>query len=589
MKIIKTASGRSLKMSKKEWNEMGKNAGWLKHSDEEEITQDIPTAPEPQTQPQPRPQPMGWDPAGVKEEAKGLFEDQTEDSESDLWADVTVSFTSKETKYGVLTFITLIGAPKALTPILQASGWGGKRGKPFLNRMTGEWEWSKIVNERGSVDADPAMVAEVKLELDAHNVDTSPLTSVPIAGGTSSDTREVAEDTGFNEEDVPDEIIRWHNEMQAASKLSLNDRKQKYSDIIFGALSEVGDQAESDASSEKSQEIIKALLSASSKFHNYSFWNSMMIALYKPGAEYVASKSNWQIMGRVPKKGATKIPIMFKRDGRKLDDDEKTGLTDQEIRWKEKGSYGLGSALAYEDTQPISADWISKKGRFKGKSPFEPPVWQIDSQEATPWLNQLYAATYKWATEDKKFRIDIEGMGVAGGYATIGGKIAINSKSDGLVKLSTLFHEIAHQLIHFDSDFVRADSSKQDRETDAESTAYVVCSHYHIESKDTPIYLAGFGANKDKILSRFKFIQGAAIEMFEGIDGVMSQMQEMQGKSPQEKEMEPDEMPTTDRVPEQSLATAGNLYGSLGLFKSANISPMPFIYERQDENSEDII
>ena len=149
-----------------------------------------------------------------------------------------------------------------------------------------------------------------------------------------------------------------------------------------------------------------------------------------------------------------------------------------------------------------------------------------------------------------------------------------------------MFHEIAHQLIHFDSNFVRRDSTKQERETDAEATAYVVCSHYHIESKDTPIYLAGFGVNKDKILGRFNHIKKAALEMFEGIDAYMSQMQLMTGKTDQEKSMEPDELPTQDSIPQQSLATAGNLFGLLGLFKQAKVKSIPFLFELEDEYTE---
>jgi len=49
MKIIKTAGGKSLKMSKKEWAEMGKTAGWIKESDDE-IVEDVLTNPHLQLQ-----------------------------------------------------------------------------------------------------------------------------------------------------------------------------------------------------------------------------------------------------------------------------------------------------------------------------------------------------------------------------------------------------------------------------------------------------------------------------------------------------------------------------------------------------------
>jgi len=586
MKLIKTASGRALKVSKKEWHEMGKDAGWLKHSDEEEIVQDVPTAPTPNPT-TPEAQPMGWDPAAIREQA----DEVDQQDEGELWGRVDVSFETKQTKYGPLTFVVLSNTERPISPILKELGY-----KAFKNRITGQWTWSKIVNKRKSTEIDTEKLSAVKTELDEKGVNTAVLSSGPVSIETpdaSGASDAAAEDLSLQEDDIPDEMIGWHNEMEAASKLSTNEKKKKYSEIIFGALEDVGDQTELDSTSEQSQAIVKSLLQAASKFHNYSFWNSMMIAITSPNSEYVASADNWMRMGRIPKKDAKKIPIMFPYQSKVLTEEDKKGMTPEDIRRKSRRNFGLGSAVSFKDTEPISEDWVSKRGKFKGQGPFEPPVWQIDSQEATPWLNQLYTATYKWATETKNFRIDIEGMELTGGYATIGGKIAINSKSDGIVKMSTLFHEIAHQLIHFDPDFKRADSSKQDRETDAEATAYVVCSHYHIESKDTALYLAGFGANKKKILSRFDFIRKAAIEMFEGIDQVMSGVQVMQGKSPQEKEMEPDEMATIDSTPEESLATAGNMYGALGLFKVANIGSMPFLYRSegssQDEDSKDIL
>jgi hypothetical protein len=568
MKIIKTASGRSLKLSHDEWKAIGKQAGWTKVSEEPEVVDEVVS--------EPAPTPMTWDPSAVREEAQ----QEEEQSSENAWADATVSFETKETRYGKLTFVIIGNTSRAMAKDLKAAGY-----KAFKNRVTGEWTWSKIVNKSKSEEIDPQKLEAVKMELSSKGVNVSALSTGPVETAAPSANDQAIEEAAkeVNLDDVPEEMIYWHNEMEAAQQLSAGERKKKYSDIIFGALEDIGEEVEKDATSEKSQEIIKSLLKASSNFHNYSFWNSMMIAIMRPNAEYVASADNWKRMGRVPKAGHAKIPIMFPYKGKKLSDEDKADMTDQQIAYHSRTKFGLGSAIAFEDTEPITG-WVAKRGKFKGQGPFEPPVWQIDSNEATEWLSQLYEAAYNWATTEKKFKIETEAMDTMGGYASLSGKIAINDKSDGIVKISTLFHEIAHQLIHFDPDFSRRDSSKEDRETDAEASAYVVCSHYHIESKDTPLYLAAFGADKSKILARFNYIQKAAIEMFEGIDRYMATM--MTGKSEQEKEMEPDEMPTHDRVPEQSLSMAGNLFGTLGLFKQAEVMPIPFLYELEDEDNE---
>jgi hypothetical protein len=565
MKLFKTASGKEqIKISKRDWLSIGKFAGWIKRSDdEEELQDDIQVEEAPVKAPS-----MGWDPSGIREE----LQEKHERTAEEMWADVNVSFEIKDTKYGKLTLVVLSNTSPELKDELKAMKY-----KPFQNRITKDWTWSKFANKYKSEELDLEKVEAIKQELSAKGVDVSVLNNPPVEVLNQVDTGEGSKQEQEQAEEVPEELVLWHNEMKAAQELSPKERKSRYSDIIRSALEQVGEETESDAASEKSQEIVKSLLEAASKFHNYSFWNSMMIAFTRPMAQYVASKDAWKIMGRVIKKGAKPIPIMFPMRGRELSEEDKQDMTDQQIAWASRTRFGMGSAFAYEDTEPISEDWVSKKGRWKGKGPFEPPEWMIDSNEATEWMNQLYSATYKWATEEKKFKIDIEGTGSAGGYATLGGKIAISDKSEGIRKLSTLFHEIAHQLIHFDPDFSRKDSTKQDRETDAEATAYVVCSHYHIETKDTPIYLAGFGANKEKILGRFNYIKKAAVEIFEGIDKVMSAMELVKGlKTDQEKEMEPNEVPTPDRVPEESLSMAGNFFGSLGLFKKADA--MPFLY-----------
>ena len=112
MKIIKTAGGKSLKMSKKEWAEMGKTAGWIKESDDE-IVEDVLTNPTPTA-------PIGWDPAGAKEESEADFAAKKEQSEEELWQNVTVSLETIESKWGLSTKVLLRGTSQPLSKVLKA-------------------------------------------------------------------------------------------------------------------------------------------------------------------------------------------------------------------------------------------------------------------------------------------------------------------------------------------------------------------------------------------------------------------------------------------------------------------------------------
>ena len=77
--------------------------------------------------------------------------------------------------------------------------------------------------------------------------------------------------------------------------------------------------------SERYQEYLKTM----SKFHNYSFNNTLLIAMQRPDATLVTGYRNWQSMGRQVKKGEKGItiiapaPIKRKKEQAVLDHDQK--------------------------------------------------------------------------------------------------------------------------------------------------------------------------------------------------------------------------------------------------------------------------
>ena len=58
-------------------------------------------------------------------------------------------------------------------------------------------------------------------------------------------------------------------------------------------------------------------LQTMAKFHNYSFNNTMLIALQRPDATLVTGYRNWQSMGRQVMKGEKGITIIARRRSRK--------------------------------------------------------------------------------------------------------------------------------------------------------------------------------------------------------------------------------------------------------------------------------
>jgi hypothetical protein len=90
---------------------------------------------------------------------------------------------------------------------------------------------------------------------------------------------------------------------------------------------------------------------------------------------------------------------------------------------------------------------------------------------------------------------------------------------------STYVHEVAHELLHW-KDAEGKKSTRQEKEIDAETTAYIVLRHFGLETKDTSNYLALWRAKGDDVRARRKNIQKAAKEIINGIKGKMEPEEE---------------------------------------------------------------
>ena len=96
------------------------------------------------------------------------------------------------------------------------------------------------------------------------------------------------------------------------------------------------------------------------------------------------------------------------------------------------------------------------------------------------------------------------------GYSA-GDHINLSSDVEGAAKVSTLVHEMAHELMHWrkKSLFYVGDEMRSDKamlELQAESVSYVVLKHFNIPVTHHPTYLALWKANKDKIKSNLELI-----------------------------------------------------------------------------------
>ena len=88
------------------------------------------------------------------------------------------------------------------------------------------------------------------------------------------------------------------------------------------------------------------------------------------------------------------------------------------------------------------------------------------------------------------------------GYSA-NGSIVINSCNSIDDKATTLMHEIAHELLHWDKD--RGEYTKKQKETEAEATAFIICRFLKMETKAFN-YLALYDSNSELILNSLQRI-----------------------------------------------------------------------------------
>jgi hypothetical protein len=154
-------------------------------------------------------------------------------------------------------------------------------------------------------------------------------------------------------------------------------------------------------------------------------------------------------------------------------------------------------------------------GHPKSFEPVSRKDWSKDSNDDVEEIKHLISALEDWVKE-QGIKVEIEDMDSEKGGYSAGGKIAINSTFKGINMFSTYVHEVAHEILHW-KDKEGKLGTRQQKEIDAETTAYIVLKHFGFETKDTSNYLALWRATGDDVRSRRRNIQKAAMEIINGI------------------------------------------------------------------------
>ena len=324
-------------------------------------------------------------------------------------------------------------------------------------------------------------------------------------------------------------------EIKEVTPIALTSENQK------DRLKEITDRLEQGILEVFESERYKEYLRVMSKFHHYSFNNTMLIALQKPDASLIAGFSAWKNShGRTVKKGEKGIriiapaPFKVKQEMEKLDPKTNMPLI---------GADGKAVTEEREITIPAyKVVSVFDVSQTEGKE-----LPSIGVNELTGDVSQ-YEDFFTALKKASPVPIALEHIeGSAHGYYHLAEKrIAIDDNMSELQTLKTAIHEIAHAKLH-DIDLNAPKEEKENhpnqrtREVEAESVAYTVCQHYGLDTSDYSFgYVAGWSSGKElsELKGSLETIRLAASELIDSIDGHFKELQRARENELSEKETE---------------------------------------------------
>lgn len=252
----------------------------------------------------------------------------------------------------------------------------------------------------------------------------------------------------------------------------------------------------------------KTFLKVMSKFHNYSFRNSILIMMQKPEATYVAGFNKWNTFKRKVNKGEKGIKIFAPSPVKKKV---------EQYKKDEKGNF------VYENGKKVIEEVEQIIPKYKITHVFD--ISQTNGEPLPSLTEELKGNVedfnnFKKALEKStNFNISYGSIkGEAKGYCTPALKrIMVKKNMSEVQTIKTLLHEIAHAELHTSKD----GKSRAVKEVEAESIAFIVSNYYGIDTSDYSFgYLAGWSSDKElgELKESLDTIQKTAASLIDKID-----------------------------------------------------------------------
>ena len=252
------------------------------------------------------------------------------------------------------------------------------------------------------------------------------------------------------------------------------------------------------------------------KLPRYSVNNQILIMMQKPDATMCQSFTNWKEVNRHVRKGEKGIRILAPAPYKMQKEQEKVDAS--------------GKTVLDKDGEPVKETVEVTINAFKPVSTFD--ISQTEGEPIpTPGVDELTGSVEGYETllaaikEVVPVPISFEQIdsGAKGFYHLEENRIVVQEGMSEAQTVKTLLHEASHQALHSKEamDSAGEKKSKNQKETEAESVAYVVCQHYGIDTSDYSFpYVATWSADKEvpELKASLDTIRKTASELIVKID-----------------------------------------------------------------------
>ena len=237
----------------------------------------------------------------------------------------------------------------------------------------------------------------------------------------------------------------------------------------------------------------KDYLNFCAKLPRYSVNNQLLIMMQKPDATMCQSFSGWKDMHRAVKRGEKGIRILAPAPYKMEREQDK------------KDSFG--KPVLDQDGEPVKEKVEVTVNAFKPVSTFDisqtegEPIPRLGVEELMGDVDG-YTSLIEAIQEVVPVPITFENIesGAKGYFHVEENRIAIQEGMSEAQTVKTMIHEAAHQALHSKEAMEHSGEKKtqNQKETEAESIAYVVCEHFGIDTSEYSFpYVATWSADKE--------------------------------------------------------------------------------------------